>query len=124
MRATREPCPTARRLVGWGCLAVLLIALLGAVASSPAEARTRVFVGVGLGFGYYYPPPYYYYPYYYPPPAYYYPPPAYYYPPPTYYAPPATNCQTFQGNATNDQTGQPFYGTACLGPDGRWHIAG
>jgi hypothetical protein len=52
----------------------LLIAVVGVLASEPAEAhrRSRVTVGVGFGFGYpywghpwgpwYYPPPYYYYP--------------------------------------------------------------
>jgi len=25
-------------------------------------------------------------------------------------------------DGTNDDTGQPFYGIACLQADGRWHI--
>lgn len=107
-----------------------LVALLALpFTESPSLARTHVSVGVGLGFGtwpYYYPPPY----YYYPPPAYYVPPAVYYSPPPpVYYTPmPAratatpTECRTFSGNATNDQSGQPFYGRACLWPDGQWHI--
>ena len=80
--------------------------------------------------GYYPPPPGYpqapgYYP---PPPGYYPPPPAYYYPPPAaYYAPPAAaapapRCRTYNGDASLDDSGQPFYGTACLEADGRWHI--
>ena len=100
-------------------LAVLGIALFTAFAvAAPAMARTHVFLGVGVGWPYYY----------YPPPYYYYPPPYYYYaPPPVYYYVPAPvvtpqTCRQFSGDATNDQTQQPFYGTACLWPDGRWHI--
>lgn len=65
-----------------------------------------------------------YYPYYYGYPA---DPYAYAAPAPgvVYQAPaPAANCRQFNGNATIDASGQPFYGTACLGPDGRWHITG
>ena len=59
-----------------------------------------------------------------PPPADYAPPPVYYAPPPAaYYAPPQPrNCQTFNGDASIDASGAPFYGTACLQADGRWHI--
>ena len=79
-----------------------------------------------LGFDFF--PPYYAYPYAYPydypPPAYYYPPPTYYYAPPVYSAPaPTPNCRRFNGDASIDASGQPFYGTACLQADGRWHIA-
>jgi hypothetical protein len=91
---------------------------------APAAARTRVFLGVGVWPYYAYPPPYYY-----PPPVYYGPPVVYYAPPPVTYAPlpqppsaPAQYCRQYRGDATNDQTGQPFFGTACLWPDGRWHI--
>jgi hypothetical protein len=99
-------------------VAVLLLAL---VASLPASAHSRFFFGFNFPLFY----PYYDY-YYYPPyPAYYYAPPAYYYPPPvvvqTY--PPPSYCRRVNGDATVDATGQPFYGTACLWPDGRWHIA-
>lgn len=100
-------------------------ALIALGAAQSAEARSRVYLGFNLGVPLYYGPP----AYYYPPPAYYYPPPAYYYPPPprvTYYVPPppapATNCRTFQGDASIDASGQPFYGTACLQSDGRWYI--
>ena len=102
-----------------------LVIAAGLPVVTPAQAR--VFVGVGVGFpGYYHP----YYPGYYPaysPPAYYAPPPVVYYPPaPTYtYAPapaPASNCRQFNGDASVDASGQPFYGTACYGADGRWHI--
>lgn len=49
-------------------------------ATAPtAEARTRIFLGIGLPPLYFGPPAYYY-----PPP----PPPEYYHPPPVYYAPP------------------------------------
>jgi hypothetical protein len=100
-------------------VAVLLLAL---VASLPASAHSRFFFGFNFPLFY----PYYDYYYYYPPyPAYYYAPPAYYYPPPvvvqTY--PPPSYCRRVNGDATVDATGQPFYGTACLWPDGRWHIA-
>jgi len=96
---------------------------LCAAGPSPASAHSHVFLG--FGFSYYAP-----YPYYYPPYYYYYPPPVYYAPPVVYYSAPAyyaqpspQNCRTFQGDATNDQTHQPFYGTACLWADGKWHIA-
>ncbi len=110
-------------------ISAVLLALLAVAALAPAaEARTRVFVGVNAGFG-----PYPYYPHhrgYYGAPAYYYgPPPVYYAPPPpvVYYQPPPvyrapSNCRTWNGDADVDATGQPFYGTACLGADGRWHI--
>ena len=110
-----------RSRIAWIVLAIAI----GFAATNPAAARSRVFFGLGLNFGvpccYYAPPPYYYYPAYYPPPYYYYPP-----PPPAYYAPApvaaAPQCREWRGDAKNEQTGQPFYGTACLQPDGRWHI--
>jgi len=99
--------------------------LIALAAAAPAEARGRVYLGFNVGVPLYYGPP----AYYYPPPAYYYPPPAYYYPPPpprvSYYTPPpapAANCRTFQGDASIDASGQPFYGTACQQADGRWYI--
>ena len=97
-----------------------VLGLASLVPLTSAEAHSRVSIGVGFG-GYYGPPAYY------PYPAYYYPPPAYYYPPPAYVtqapAPVATsNCRQFNGDATIDANGGPFYGTACLGNDGRWHI--
>lgn len=115
-----------------GFLAVLAIAL---TASVPASADWHGRGGHGwhggghshFFFGFNFPLFYDPYPYY---PAYYYaPPPVYYYPPPAYYAPPRvatgpSQCRQFSGNATNDQTGEPFVGTACLWPDGRWHISG
>ena len=98
-------------------LAGLLVVLMTSV---PAVARshTRVFLGFGAFFG---PPAYYY-----GPPAYY-APPVYYYPPPVYYVPPPVQlvrpyCREYRGDAIVDASGQPFYGTACLQPDGRWHI--
>ena len=103
--------------------------LLLMIAALPGAAQARVFIGFGFPFPFFYPAPYYY------PPAYYYPPPAYYYPPaapapaavaPTTAAPAAgttaRNCKTFRGNATMDGSRQPFYGTACLEADGKWHI--
>jgi hypothetical protein len=121
-------------------IAALTIAL---VAALPGAANARVFVGVGIGV----PGPFYYGPpvYYAPPPVYYAPPPAYYPPPapPVYYAPPAPpayytpnpvpaptaaapqpsgNCRQYNGDATIDGQNQPFYGTACLQADGKWHI--
>lgn len=50
---------------------------------------------------------------------------------PYYYDPPPPRvvyverppvCRRFNGNATIDASGRPFYGTACLRADGRWHI--
>ena len=115
-----------------------VVGVLTVPAVRPAEARTHVFVGLGLGvpaYPAYYPPPPVYYP---PPPVYYAPPPppvvVYTPPQPAYtYAPPApapaappaqasSNCRTYNGDATIDASGKPFYGTACQGPDGRWHI--
>lgn len=119
-------------------LPILALAGLATMSGMPA-AQARVFVGVGIGvpaYPAYYPPPVYYPPppvYYAPPPVVYTPPPVVYTPPPaTYtYTPPAPNpaptvsetCRTYNGNATIDASGKPFYGTACLGPDGRWHIS-
>lgn len=106
-----------------------LATVAGLALPGVAEARTHVFLGFGFGvpaYGYYPPPPV----YYAPPPVYYAPPPpvVVYTPPAPVYAAPAPtptvseNCRTYNGNATIDASGQPFYGTACLGPDGRWHI--
>ncbi len=103
-------------------LKFLAVALVVAVAALPGMASahghhhgSRVFIGVG---GYWGPPAY----YYYPPPAYY-----YYPPPPVAYVTPAppyqsSYCRQFNGDASIDANGAPFYGTACLGADGRWHI--
>jgi hypothetical protein len=99
------------------CLAALPLLV---AASHSAEARGRVFLGFNFGVPVYGPPP----AYYYPPPAYYYPPPPAYYVPPAPTATPAPSCRTFNGDASVDESGQPFYGTACLQPDGRWHIVG
>ena len=67
-----------RRLAVFGALVGIVLAF-----ATPANARVWVGIGVPFGFGYYGPPAYY------PPPAYYYPPPpAYYPPPPAYYPPP------------------------------------
>jgi hypothetical protein len=112
-------------------LAGLLLAAAGCLAA-PSAAEARGFVGFSFGVPLagppaYYPPP----AYYYPPPAYYYPPPAYYYPPPQAYAPPSTvggetgqdqTCREYQSTTTIDGRPQPSYGTACLQPDGTWHI--
>ena len=113
------------------------VALLAIPAATPAKADhhggSRVFLGFNFGYPAY--------------PAYYPPPPVYYAPPPVYYAPPpvvvyqppapvytapapvaapaqtsSANCRTYNGDATIDASGKPFYGTACQGPDGRWHI--
>ena len=119
--------------------AILGAAILAALVAFAPPADARVFVGVGVGVPLYGPPPpVYYYP---PPPVYYAPPPVVYSPPPApaysgpiYAAPQQTsspvappppqtgNCRQYQGDATIDGRNQPFYGTACLGPDGKWHI--
>jgi hypothetical protein len=102
-------------------------AMLTVPAARPAMAdHSHVFLGFNFGVPAY--------------PAYYAPPPVYYAPPPVYYAPPpvvvysppapvyaapapaASNCRTYNGDATIDASGRPFYGTACQAPDGRWHI--
>ena len=125
--STRHRLPSTRRRTATIIAAVAVGLLTAVAASAPAEARDHghVFFGFrgfwpaypyyGYPFAYY--PPYDYPPYYYPPPA------AYYYPPPAYPAP-ATNCRRFNGDASIDASGAPFYGTACLQADGRWHIAG
>ncbi len=82
--------------------------------------HSHVFFGFGCC-GYW--PGYYpaYYPYYYPA----YPADPYAYSAPAVlYQQPAATCRQFNGNATVDASGQPFYGTACLGSDGLWHITG
>jgi hypothetical protein len=124
-----------------------VIALLGVTALAlglPAAAQARVFVGVGIGVPLYAPYPAYYYPapaVYYPPPAVVYAPsPAAVYAPPTPAVaptpvaapavaappaaaqPPAGNCRQYRGDATIDGVNQPFYGTACLQGDGKWHV--
>jgi hypothetical protein len=67
--------------------------------------------------------------YFYPAPVYPYPDPAVL---PAIAAPPATvvtpapavqqQCREYQGDAIINDSKQPFYGTACLEPDGQWHI--
>jgi hypothetical protein len=81
------------------------------------------------GYGYSAPPTYYYPPYYPPYSGYTYPPYAYAAPPaygasPGTVAPtmPARECRDYNGDATIDANGTPFYGQACLEADGRWHI--
>jgi len=116
-----------------GCLVLRFFGILAAVllVSAPALAdgwgrhhhrghRTSVFLGFNFGAPAYYRP--YYRPvYYYPPPVYYVPPPPPVYYAPTYYAP-APACRQFSGDATIDGSGRPFYGRACLGAGGLWHI--
>ena len=114
--------------------ALLFVVAVGVPASALARGHggfhghrgfhSHVFLGFGccgFGPGYYYPAysPYYYgYPY--PTDPYPY---AYSAPPSVVYQQaPAANCRSFNGNTTIDASGQPFYGTACLGSDGRWHI--
>ena len=63
----------------------------------------------------------------YPAPVYYAPPRPVYYPAPVYAAPvpvvqPTQQCMQYNGDAIIDNSGQPFYGRACLFTDGRWHI--
>jgi len=94
----------------------------GAHGGHGGGVHSHVFFGFGCC-GYW--PGYYpaYYPYYYGYPAYPTDPYAYSAPAVVYQAPSA-NCRQFNGNATIDASGQPFYGTACLESDGRWHITG
>ena len=106
-----------------------------AMAPAPAQAgghghgHTSFAFGLNLGVPCCYRPAYYAPAYYAPPPYYYYPPPVAYAPPPAYYppapsAPTVSNCRDYRGDATIDGNGTPFYGRACLGGDGRWHIVG
>ena len=109
-------------------LRVLVVAAIAAStgAGTPASARTHVVLGVGVGV-----------PVYAPPPVYYSPPPMVYVPPPpvVVYSPPAPvmvrpappppqtgNCRLYRGDATIDGQNRPFFGTACLQPDGKWHV--
>jgi len=111
-------------------LALTATALFG--ASLPAAAHgSHVSVGIYAGapvYPAYYPYHYYRpYPYWgprvvYTAPVIYAPPPAYYAVPPAVSATPTQQCQRYNGDATVDGSGQPFYGTACLFTDGRWHI--
>ena len=113
-------------------IAVGIIALGFATA-----ANAGIFVGGGIGFPLYAPPPV----VYAPPPAYYMPPPplvyapppvppAYYAPPPPpVYAPPAAapaasgqQCREYQSTAVISGQPQQTVGTACLQPDGTWRI--
>lgn len=55
-------------------------------------------------------------------PSYYDPPVYYRRPPRVVYVDPPPVCRRFDGDATLDATGRRFFGTACLRPDGRWHI--
>jgi len=106
----------------------VVLGLAALALGLPQAAQARVVVGVGFGFPVYRP-------YYYPPPPVYYPPPAVIYaPPPVVVAPtpvavpavaapaPTGYCRQYRGDATVDGANQPFYGTACLQADGRWHI--
>jgi hypothetical protein len=43
-------------------------------------------------------------------------------PSPLYAAPSPGQCRTFAGDALVTGTNQPFYGSACLQPDGQWHV--
>lgn len=125
----------------------LLLTFLAVMTSFPAWAGTGVSVGIwqvggghhhdrwshGGGWGY---PRHHYRPrssfyFYSGPPAYpvYVAPPVHYYPAYPTYAPPARvtpslsgQCTQFNGDATIDGSGTPFYGRACIFSDGRWHI--
>jgi hypothetical protein len=91
------------------------------------HVHSHVFFGFGCcgGFwpGYYYPA---YYPYYYgyPPYSAYPADPYAYSAPGAVYQAPAANCRQFNGDAIVDASGQPFFGTACVGSDGLWHVVG
>jgi hypothetical protein len=81
----RKPLKT---LISAGILA-LGAGVTASVPADTAEARTRIFLGIGLPGIYLGPPAYYYYPP--PPPPYYYPAPAY--APPAYAPPPPPPCR-------------------------------
>jgi hypothetical protein len=60
-----------------------------------------------------------------PPPPIYVPAPVYVPPSPRVYVVPQAQqpyCREYQGDAVINGSGQPFYGTACLQPDGSWRI--
>jgi hypothetical protein len=121
----------------------LFLALLACVAvmtTFPAHAGGNVSVGIGYwsGPGYYSHHHHHHRGYYgpryrssvmiYPAPVYYPPPRPVYYPAyPVYPVPQPVvqatqQCMQYNGDATIDGSGQPFYGRACLFTDGRWHI--
>jgi hypothetical protein len=118
------------RLTRLAALSVIALAA-PAAALAPSPASARVILGFGLGFPLFapaYPPPA---PVYYPPPTYYVPPPpppAAYYPPPAAVAPapvPAPSsaqCRPYSATAIIDGQAREATGTACLEPDGTWHI--
>lgn len=135
--------PSARLSTVRFWLAAGLLACVAVMTSFPANAGGSVSFGFYSGPGYHHHPRHYHRhhghwgPRYrsgiviYPAPVYYPPPrPVYYhsypvYPAPAYVTPhPALTrqCTTYNGDATIDGSGQPFYGRACLGTDGRWHI--
>jgi len=105
-----------------------LLAFVALAVGVPAAAQARVVVGVGIGVPVYRPYYPYYAPVYYPPPAVVYAPPPVVVAPPQVAVPsvagpaPSGYCRQYRGDATVDGASQPFYGTACLQPDGRWHI--
>ncbi len=103
-------------------LSVIALAV-SAAALAPSSASARIILGFGLGFPLFAPA--------YPPPAYYVPPPpapAAYDPPPAAPAPapaPAPSsaqCRPYSATAIIDGQAREATGTACLEPDGAWHI--
>lgn len=117
--------------------AVLALAVTALTAASlPASAHgSHVSVGIYAGYPAYpaYPAyyPYHHYRPYWGPRVVYTAPVVYAPPPPVYYSPaPAPTvtpsatqqCRKYNGDATIDGSGDPFYGTACVFTDGRWHI--
>ena len=109
------------------------------IQGTPAEARTRVGVGIGFGIplwgpGYYdpyYGGAYHGWPYYGYPPAYYAPPPVVYAPPPVAYyspapaaqsAPPQQECREYRSAGMVGGRSEWVYGTACRQADGSWQI--
>jgi hypothetical protein len=117
-------------------IAVLVLAVTALFgASLPASAHgPHVSVGIYAGapvYPAYY--PHHYYRHYWGPRVVYTAPVIYAPPPPVYYRPapvpapapaavPTRQCRTYNGNATIDGSGDPFFGTACVFTDGRWHI--
>lgn len=106
--------------------AVIASALAMAIAGAlPGSAQARVFVGVGIPFPGYYPPPVYYPPppvYYAPPPVIYAPPPQVYTPPPQVYAPPTAAGQTCYAEAYTCPMDRPVAtggSCYCLGNGGQ-----
>lgn len=104
-------------------LLLLGVGLVGSTVISPAQARTRVFLGFHFGAPLYY--PYYYHPYpYWAYNSYYYSYDPYYYAPPVVVTPaPVVVQQPCTNGVWRFSDGTEVSGVACRQPDGTWRMA-